>query len=75
MNIGEIVKSKREDRGWSQRDLVRHTGNRLTQPRIAQLENGAYSNITIEALRVLAEGFGCAVIDLLPDEDKLPQQH
>ena len=73
MKIGDIVKAKRQALGWSQRDLVEHAGNRLTQPRIAQLENGAYSNITIEALRILAEGFGCSVIDLLPEEDKIPK--
>jgi len=75
VNIGEIVKNKREALGWTQRDLAKRTGDRLTQPRIAQLENGTVSNITIAALRLLAEGLKCSVTDLLPDEDKRPRHH
>jgi transcriptional regulator with XRE-family HTH domain len=75
VNIGEIVRVKREALGWSQRDLAKQIGNKLTQPRIAQLENGTVSNITIQALRLLAEGLRCSVVDLLPEEDKLPKHH
>ena len=72
MNIGQIIKAKRQALAWSQRDLQRRIGDKLTQAKIAKLENGDQPNVTIETLRALAEGFGCSVIDLLPDEDKHP---
>jgi transcriptional regulator with XRE-family HTH domain len=72
MNFGQIVKQRREARGWTQRDLVRYTGNKITQAKIARLENGQ-DNVTLETLRALARGFGCAPADLLPEEDKHPQ--
>jgi transcriptional regulator with XRE-family HTH domain len=71
-SIGKIVKQRREAKGWSQRDLVRHTQNRVTQAKVAKLENGAQSNVTVETLEVLAAGLGCAVVDLLPEEYKHP---
>lgn len=71
MNIGQIVKAKREALKLSQRDVVKRVGaDRLTQAKIAKLENGTQPNVTIETLRVLAEGLSCSVVDLLPDEDK-----
>jgi transcriptional regulator with XRE-family HTH domain len=76
MNIGQIIKAKREALALSQRDVVKRVGaGRLTQAKIAKLENGNQPNVTIATLRVLAEGLRCSVIDLLPDEDKRPRQH
>lgn len=72
-SIGKIVKQCRKARGWSQRDLVRHTGNRITQPKIVKMETGEQENITLETLGILAGAFGCAAVDLLPDEFKRPQ--
>jgi len=74
MNIGQIVRIKRETLNLSQRDLERRAGSKITQTKIAKLENGAQPNVTIESLRALAEGFGCSVVDLLPEEDKHPRQ-
>lgn len=73
MKIGDIVRSRRETLKLSQRDLERLTGRKVTQPKIARLETGDQANITIDTLRAIAKGFGCSVVDLLPDEDKIPQ--
>ena len=72
MNIGQIIKAKRQALAWTQRDLQRRSGNKLTQAKIAKLENGDQPNVTIDTLRALAEGFGCSVVDLLPEDDKRP---
>lgn len=69
-NIGQIVKAKREALGWSQLDLERHTDGKVTQTKISLLEKEKQLNVTIETLRALAKGFGCSVVDLLPEEDK-----
>ncbi len=73
-SIGQIIKAKRHALAWSQRDLARRAQNKITQPKIAILENGVQANVSIESLRALAEGFGCSVVDLLPEEDKHPRQ-
>ncbi len=68
MRIGAIVKQRREACGWTQTQLAERTGA-VTQAMVSRIEGGE-DNVTIGTLRGLAKAFGCAVVDLLPDEDK-----
>jgi transcriptional regulator with XRE-family HTH domain len=72
-SIGTIVKQRREAKGWSQRDLVRYMGGKITQPKIVKMETGEQENVTLETLELLAGAFGCAAVDLLPERFKRPQ--
>lgn len=73
MDTGDIIQEKLKQKGWSQNQLSHKSG--VAQAQISRLVNGQSSNVTVTSLRNLAKAFGCAVVDLLPDEDKLPQQH
>jgi transcriptional regulator with XRE-family HTH domain len=68
MRIGAIVKQRREACGWTQTQLAERTGV-VTQALVSRIEGGE-DNVTIDTLRGLARAFGCAVVDLLPEEDK-----
>lgn len=68
MRIGAIVKQRRDACGWTQTQLAERTGV-VTQAMVSRIEGGE-DNVTISTLRGLAKAFGCAVVDLLPDEDK-----
>jgi transcriptional regulator with XRE-family HTH domain len=69
MNLGAIVKERREACGLTQRDLAKRTQGKVTQAKIARLELGQ-DNVTLETLHGLALAFDCAPVDLLPDEYK-----
>jgi transcriptional regulator with XRE-family HTH domain len=69
MRIGEIIKQRREACRWTQTELAERTGNAITQALISRIEAGE-DNMTIGTLRGLARAFGCAVTDLLQEEDK-----
>jgi transcriptional regulator with XRE-family HTH domain len=69
MGIGQIIKAKREARGWSQRELARYTQDKITQAAISKIESGQDS-IRMDTLRLIARALNCATVDLLPEEDK-----
>lgn len=73
MQIGDIVAAKRKALGLSQAGLSKATGRRVAQSKISMLETGYQGGITVETLEALADGLGCAVIDLLPEEYKRPR--
>jgi transcriptional regulator with XRE-family HTH domain len=70
-SIGKVVKARRLSLEMSQWDLAHSSG--LGQSTIASLEMGTKENVSIQTLRALARGLKCAVVDLLPDEDKHPR--
>jgi transcriptional regulator with XRE-family HTH domain len=69
MIIGEIIKRRRTALDMTQVELAEKA--KITQAKISQIENGANDNVTIDVLRKLAKALNCALIDLLPEEDKL----
>lgn len=71
MQLGDILAQKLEERGWSQNRLAKESG--ITQAQVSRLLNGKSRNLTLETLRMLAQGLGCATVDLLPEEDKRPR--
>lgn len=73
MGISKLVKQRREAANLSQSELSRRTGGAVTQAKISRLESGE-ENITVQTLRELARGLGCAPVDLLPDEFKRPPE-
>ncbi|ADJ29873.1 helix-turn-helix domain-containing protein [Nitrosococcus watsonii] len=68
--IGNIVRNRRKQLGWTQKELAEKSG--VAQAQISRLEAGKSYNVTIDSLRNLAWAFGCSVIDLLPEEDQRP---
>ena len=52
--LGEQVRSMREERGWSQRELAEYTG--MTQPAIARFEAGG-TTPTLPILERIANAF------------------
>lgn len=72
MNVRAEVIRRRNELGITQAQLARRSGGRVTRERIAKLENGDSVNITTDTLYGLGVAFGCAPIDLLPEEFKHP---
>lgn len=68
MQIGGIVKSKRLALGLTQKELEERSS--VTQSMISKIEGGSADNVSIEILRKLARALQCALVDLLPEEDK-----
>ena len=68
MQIGDLVKNRRRDLGLTQQELEDRSG--VTQSMISKLEKGAAPNISVDALRKLAKAMNCALVDLLPEEDR-----
>jgi transcriptional regulator with XRE-family HTH domain len=68
MQIGDIVKKRRLDLGLTQQELWDRSG--VTQSMISKFEGGSADNVSIVVLRKLAKALNCALIDLLPEEDK-----
>lgn len=68
MNIGQNIKRLRESKRWTQTELAEKSGI-VTQAMISRIESGD-DNAKIDTLRGIAAALGCAVVDLLPDEDK-----
>lgn len=73
MDTGGIILEKLKQKGWSQNQLAHKSG--MAQAQISRLVSGQSSNVTVASLRNLANAFGCAVVDLLPEDDKQPRQH
>jgi transcriptional regulator with XRE-family HTH domain len=71
MTIGDILKRRRTALGLTQVELAKKA--KVAQSQISQIENEVSDNVTIGNLRSLAEALDCAVVDLLPKEDKKPR--
>jgi len=68
MSIADNIKAKRKARKLTQVELAEKAG--ITQAVISRLEAGQEDNAKLSTLRGLASALGCAVVDLLPEEDK-----
>jgi transcriptional regulator with XRE-family HTH domain len=68
MKIGGLIKTKRLSLRLTQQELEDISG--VTQSMISKLEKGIADNVSIDILRKLAKAMNCALIDLLPEEDK-----
>ena len=68
MQIGGLIKTKRLSLGLTQQELEARSN--VTQSMISKLEKGIADNVSIDILRKLAKAMNCALIDLLPEEDK-----
>lgn len=69
MKIGEIIKRKRCALDITQVELAKNA--KLSQAQISQIENGVSDNVSIDNLRRIAKALNCALVDLLPDADKI----
>ncbi|MGH7753936.1 MAG: helix-turn-helix domain-containing protein [Gemmatimonadales bacterium] len=58
-----MLKQRREDKGWTQRDLAKHA--KVTPGYVAQLEMGVRKNPSLETLKRLAKALGVPVSELL----------
>jgi transcriptional regulator with XRE-family HTH domain len=74
MSIAQAVKTRRTAKGWTQKELAGRTGGRVPQPHIAMIEGGKLENMKLGTLEALADAFGIAAVDLLPDEFHRPRQ-
>ena len=68
MTIGVIIKRRRTALGLTQVELAKKA--KVAQSQISQIESGVSDNVTLENMRNLAKALDCALIDLLPEEDK-----
>ena len=68
MNIGSLIKQRREAKRWTQTELAEKSGI-VTQAMISRIEKGE-DNAKIDTLRGIAAALGCSVVDLLPESDK-----
>ncbi len=68
MNIGTLIKQRREAKRWTQTELAEKSGI-VTQAMISRIEKGE-DNAKIDTLRGIATALGCSVVDLLPEKDK-----
>lgn len=68
MQIGSIIKNRRLDLRLTQKELEDKSG--VTQSMISKIEGGSAENVSIDILRKLAKALNCALVDLLPEEDK-----
>jgi transcriptional regulator with XRE-family HTH domain len=68
MQIGDIIKRKRLELGFVQKELENRSG--VTQSMISKVEGGNAENVSIDVLRRLAKALNCTLVDLLPETDK-----
>ncbi len=68
MQIGNILKRKRLELHLTQVELEERSS--VTQSMISKLEKGSADNVSIDILRKLAKALSCALVDLLPEDDK-----
>jgi len=61
--LGMNLKALREQRGLSQTELARRI--RMTQPYIAMLERGAFTNPSLDVLRKLAKALKVRISELV----------
>lgn len=62
LNLGDVLKSRRDAAGLSQRELARRSG--IGQSTISALESGAQTSADLPTLRALADKLNCSVADL-----------
>ena len=67
MSLGGFIKRAREDKGWSQRDLSRHSGVSIST--VHNLEQGLVKTLRLETARLLARALGVSV-DQMADAAK-----
>jgi transcriptional regulator with XRE-family HTH domain len=65
---GDLIRTRREQRGWKQEDLAAAAGT--TAQQISRLETGA-RQLTEKWLGRLARALGCATADLLPETSRV----
>ena len=68
MTIGVIIKRRRTALDLTQVELAKKAN--VAQSQISQIESGVSDNVTLHNMRSLAKALDCALIDLLPEEDK-----
>ena len=66
VNIGEVIKSYRSDRGLSQGDIERRTG--LLRCYLSRVENG-HTVPSLETLAKIAEAMEISLADFFPGSD------
>jgi transcriptional regulator with XRE-family HTH domain len=70
--VGVAVRRLRKERGWSQGDLAKKCGLKVTT--LSQIERGQKPNPTLDTLERVAEVFEVSIEDLRLDErEPLPQ--
>lgn len=71
--IGDLIRERREARGWSQEDLARRAGT--SQQNIARIESGAvkHSRYMQAALNALGSDLGSAISQTAAPEDIIPK--
>jgi transcriptional regulator with XRE-family HTH domain len=62
LTIGEVIRTIREARGLSQRDLAATA--RISQPYLAQLENGTRKRPAFDIVVKIARGLGMSLDEL-----------
>lgn len=67
--LGQRVRTLREERGMTQQALARAAG--IATDMVSRLENGHYSSPGLRTLLRLADGMGLPVSALLPDVDAI----
>lgn len=64
------VKRRRNALNMTQHEVASATNGIVSQPLVAQIENGKRTNPSIDTIRALARALRCNTVDLLPPEDK-----
>ena len=59
MPLGDRIKQRREELGWSQRELAQQAG--VPQPTISDLERGRQKDVTTTYARRLARALGVSI--------------
>jgi transcriptional regulator with XRE-family HTH domain len=67
MSLGGFIKQAREAKGWSQRELSRHSGVSIST--VHNLEQGLVKTLRLETARLLARSLGVSV-DQMADAAK-----
>ncbi len=66
MELGQVIKKRREDKKMSQQELADKAG--ITQATVSRLEKG--SDIKLAHLKNIAVALDCSVVTLLTSENK-----
>ena len=67
MELGQVIKKRREDKKMSQQELADKAG--ITQATVSRLEKDS-SDIKLSHLKNIAAALGCSVITLITSENK-----
>lgn len=69
--LGDRIRERRKDRGWTQRDLAARAN--VSQTRLSKYENGTHQ-VPLGALIRLARALAVPVDALLPDTGDMPRE-